>query len=238
MKTTAILLCAGTGSRMRGRVSDKILAELRDKPVFAYSLEAFEGTGEIDNYVVVYRDEPQRRRLEEIFASLSSTPVRWVCGGAERQESVFHALEETPENTDTVMIHDCARPLVTVSIIRSVLEAAQADKSAVLAHRVVDTIKEVRDLSQLRQARLSNLDRHKLWAMETPQAFAFKLIRGAYRKLREEGIQVTDDTAAVIHFDYPVTIVENPGPNPKITLPDDLAPMEFILTQRKNRSTA
>lgn len=237
MKTTAILLCAGSGNRMRGRVSDKILAEVQGRPVFAYSLEAFKATRKIHHYVVVYRDEPQREMLEEIFGGISKKPVSWVRGGEERQISVLNALEGTPEDTDTVLIHDCARPLVTVGALKSVLKAAEEDKSAVLAHRVVDTIKEVLDIHQIRQAKLTNLERSKLWAMETPQGFSFKLILGAYRKLLEENIQVTDDTAAVIHFDYPVTIVENFSPNPKITLPEDLALIEFLLEQRKAQTS-
>jgi 2-C-methyl-D-erythritol 4-phosphate cytidylyltransferase len=235
MNTVVILLCAGSGSRMRGKVSDKILTELQGRPIFEYSVLAFEEMKETSSYVVVYRDAGQRSHLQECFESITTKQVQWIRGGQERQESVFNALEAAPADTDFVMIHDCARPLVRPESLIEVHQAAVKDKSAVLAHRVIDTIKQMADNSSIQQARLQNLDRKNLWAMETPQAFSRKLILGCYRKLNEEGIQVTDDTAAVIHFDYPVTVVENHFPNPKITLPEDLALAELMLHQESQK---
>ena len=237
MNTVAILMCAGSGNRMRGKVSDKILAELRGRPIFEFSLLAFEKMEKITSYVVVDRDASQRSRLQESFDSITKKPVQWIRGGSRRQESVFNALEQVPADTDLVMIHDCARPLVRTELLNEVHTAAAKDKSAVLAHRVVDTIKQMVGNTNLRQANLHNLDRKNLWAMETPQAFSWKLILGAYRKLSEESIQITDDTAAVIQFNYPVTLVENHFPNPKITLPEDLALVELILQQQDQKGT-
>jgi 2-C-methyl-D-erythritol 4-phosphate cytidylyltransferase len=231
MKTVAILLCAGAGNRMKGKVSDKILAELKGRPVFDYSLKAFEDSGVITSYIVVYRDSTQLNTLQERFNPYTSKQVLWIEGGAERQESVYNALEASPDDTGLVMIHDCARPLVKPEMIHEVHQAALNDNSAVLAHRSIDTMKQVSAGSSLKLAKLENLDRRNLWAMETPQAFSFSLILNAYRKLKAQNIQVTDDTAAVIQLGHPVTLVENRFPNPKITLPEDLALVELMLQQ-------
>lgn len=237
INTVAILLCAGAGNRMQGKVDDKILAQLDNRAVFDHSLLAFEQADIISGYIVVYRDTGQRTQLEDRFGGLSTKPVLWIKGGNQRQDSVFNALEAAPENTDFVMIHDCARPLVTREALQELHEITTKDKAAVLAHRVVDTIKRIPSGSdQTRQATLENLDRKSLWAMETPQAFSWKLILGAYRKLKEDAIQVTDDTAAVIEYGYPVSIVENHQPNPKITLPEDLAVAELMLQQRSQQA--
>ena len=232
----AILLCAGAGNRMQGTVDDKILAQLNDRAVFDHSVLAFEQADIVSSYVVVYRDSTQRSLLEELYEALSTKPVHWVKGGKERQDSVLNALEAAPEDTGIVMIHDCARPLITAEALQELHEITLKDKAAVLAHRVIDTIKQVPSGSaQIRQAKLEDLDRKRLWAMETPQAFSWKLILGAYRKLKEEGIQVTDDTAAVSEYGAPVSIVENHQLNPKITLPEDLMVAEQMLQLRSQQ---
>ena len=71
MNTVAILLCAGAGNRMRGKVEDKILADLGDRKVFDYNVIVFEQLEALSSYVVVYRDQGQRIQLEERFSELS-----------------------------------------------------------------------------------------------------------------------------------------------------------------------
>jgi 2-C-methyl-D-erythritol 4-phosphate cytidylyltransferase len=236
MNTAAILLCGGTSSRMQKIASDKVLAEIQGRVIFEYSVIAFEKAKIISSYTIIYRDEPQRSVLEELLAPLTKKPIFWIKGGAERQGSVFNALQSIPETMDFVMIHDCARPLVQSESIKQVYDAMLKDKSAVLAHRVVDTIKQVPvGLKSHRQADLTDLDRSRLWSMETPQAFSFKLIRGAYNKLKLDKLNVTDDTAAISHFGYKVTLVENSYPNPKITRPEDLSIAELLLQQRAKK---
>lgn len=237
MNTVAILLCGGSGNRMRGEVVDKVLVNLAGRPVVDHSLLAFEQLKEISAYWVVYRDKPQKIQLETRLAILTSKPVSWTRGGNERQDSVFNALEAIPAGTQNLMIHDCARPLIEPEALRAVYRAMVEDKAAVLAHRVVDTIKQVSARTRTnRKVRLKDLDRQRLWAMETPQAFDFSLIHAAYRKLRQENLQVTDDTAAVSQYGQKVTLVENPFPNPKITRPEDLILAELMLQQRREKS--
>jgi 2-C-methyl-D-erythritol 4-phosphate cytidylyltransferase len=233
MKTAAILLCGGSSNRMRGTVADKILTEIGGRAVFEYSVIAFEKTEVISSYIVIYRDDAQRSRLEDLLEPLVKKPISWIKGGTERQDSVFNALHSIPEGTNFVMIHDCARPLIQPDSINEVYHAMLKDNSAVLAHRVVDTIKQVTVGTKGNcQTDLADLDRSRLWAMETPQAFSSKLILGAYNKLKEDKMSVTDDTAAIAHYGYKVTLIENNYPNPKITLPEDLSLAELLLQQR------
>lgn len=232
-----ILLAAGSGSRMRGSVDDKILAPLQGKPVFRYSLAAFAVSGAVSEYIVVYRDEQQRQALQAIVDEClpNSSQVGWAKGGAERQDSVLKGLLATAEAAEHVFIHDCARPLVTSTAIGEMLTAVKRSGAAVLAHRVADTIKRVDDATNPHQAvALADLDRSRLWAMETPQAFRKDLILLAYRAVAEAGERVTDDTAAVSSLGAKVELVENLEPNPKITTASDLALMEFLLAARRN----
>jgi 2-C-methyl-D-erythritol 4-phosphate cytidylyltransferase len=221
-RTAAILLAAGTGARMQGIVNDKVLAPLAGRPVFAHTAVAFMTSGVADFYVVVYRDQRQMTEL----AAYAPTPSALVRGGRERQDSVMNALASLPPDIAYVFIHDCARPLVRPEQLVALHKIVRREDAVVLAHRVTDTIKVHRD-----DARLTTLDRSRLWAMETPQVFSRDLIVRAYARVADRNLRITDDAQAVEQLGHPVALLENPFPNPKLTTPADLAYMEFLLSK-------
>lgn len=231
MPSTAILLAAGSGSRMQGKVTDKVLALIHGKPAIVYSLQAFAESCVIDQYIIVYRDEAQMAAIESIIqkSNLGNLKVMGVTGGAERQLSVIHALNVIDDSCDFVFIHDCARPCVTSDAIQRLDLAVREDQAACLAHLVADTIKRTSTSGETRQQELEDLDRSRLWAMETPQAFAFQSILEAYQKVIKEKLQVTDDTAAAATIGLKTTLVANNAPNPKLTTPSDLAYIQQLL---------
>jgi 2-C-methyl-D-erythritol 4-phosphate cytidylyltransferase len=221
-RIAAILLAAGSSKRMQGAVPDKLLAQLGGRPVFAHAVAAFQASGVADYFAIVYRDPAQ---LHELMC-YAPTPAIFVDGGKERQDSVAHALEALPPGIDYVFIHDCARPFVQPEQLVALLKIVRREDAVVLAHRVTDTIKVHRG-----EGRLRTLDRRSLWAMETPQVFAFDLIARAYARVHSRRQHITDDAAAVEKLGHPVALLENPHPNPKLTTPADLAYFEFLLSQ-------
>ena len=220
-RTAAILLAAGSGTRMAGTVTDKVLAPLAGRPVFAHTAAAFMASAVADYYVVLYRDQRQMTEL----AAYAPTPSVLVHGGRERQDSVMNALAALPGDIAYVFIHDCARPLVRPEQLVALHKIVRRENAVVLAHRVTDTIKEHRD-----DARLRTLDRTRLWAMETPQVFARELIVRAYARVATRRHHITDDAAAVEKLGHPIALLENLHPNPKLTTPSDLAYLEFLLS--------
>lgn len=219
-RTAAILLAAGSGSRMNGAVVDKVLAPLAGRPVFAYSVAAFMESAVADLYVVVYRDQRQMMQL----SAYAPTPSVLVQGGRERQDSVRRGLAALPANIQHVFIHDCARPLIRPEQLVALHKIVRRERAVVLAHPVTDTIKEHRD-----NARLRTLDRARLWAMETPQAFARDLIVRAYDRVQARHRRVTDDAQAVEELGHLIALLANPHPNPKLTTPADLGYLEYLL---------
>ena len=231
MSSIAILLAAGSGQRMQGQVEDKILAPINGQPALVYSLKAFDRSCVINSYLIVYRDEIQKKAIEAIIAAhgFGHLEIQFVLGGAERQLSVMKALNAIDENCDYVFIHDCARPCITTEAIKDVYSAVQEDQAASLAHPVVDTIKRTEAADELHKLNLEDLDRSRVWAMETPQAFAFKNILKAYRNVIKKKLTITDDTAALATIDLKTTLVPNKRPNPKLTTPSDLSYIEHLL---------
>ncbi|MGC9450922.1 MAG: 2-C-methyl-D-erythritol 2,4-cyclodiphosphate synthase [Oceanipulchritudo sp.] len=231
MKHVAILLAGGSGTRMEGLVEDKVLVEIGDASVFAHNLRAFTAAGTADGFVVVCRDNRQRKQLAGIVKSERiQAPVLFTVGGKERQDSVRNGLEMVPSETRWVTIHDCARPAVSVQSLRAVNKTLLELNCAVsLAHRVTDTVRSFEPPPLGKPARGKLLDRSKLWAMETPQAFPRELIDRAHASLRHP---VTDDLAAVEALGEPVALVESLAPNPKLTRPADLTLLETILARQ------
>lgn len=228
-----ILLAAGSGSRMQQAVKDKTLVQLNGTPVFLHALKTFVGSKLINHAIIVYRDTDQKELLSQsIDPDLAQElDLSYVKGGDSRQKSVVNALRSAPPETKLVFIHDGARPLVSLRSIEALYQAVTADAAAALAHPVSDTIKRLPNKTGLKQIKPEDLERDRLWAMETPQAFQISLLKDAYEEVERSGLPVTDDTAAIAAIDKSLTIVPNPDPNPKLTTPEDLHYLEYLLSR-------
>lgn len=225
----ALLLAAGSGARMQGTVEDKVLAPILGSPVFSYSLRAFAACDSVHCIGIVYRDAAQKQQLASIIEDSVQAELIWIEGGKERQDSVFNGLQALPSDASYTLIHDCARPLITTDWIKKLIAAARNDGAASLAHPVTDTIKRIPAANKLKCTTLEDLQRDRLWAMETPQAFRHPDILKAYQHVITEGLQITDDCAAAASIGIGTTLIHNPSPNPKITTANDLEYIEWLL---------
>ena len=144
-----------------------------------------------------------------------------VCpGGERRQDSVVAGLSHL-SHCDWVVIHDGARPLVTLDLIDRGLEAATETGAAVAAVPVTDTIKVAGDDGFVQ----GTPPRRNLWAVQTPQVFRFDIIAEAYRQTKYE---VTDDARLVEQLGYRVKLYMGSYDNIKVTTTNDLALAELV----------
>jgi 2-C-methyl-D-erythritol 4-phosphate cytidylyltransferase len=222
--TSAIIVAAGKSTRM-GAQMDKIWLPVANRPLVAHTWQRFASAPCIGEIILVIRDGLQDD-FSEIAAKFRFTkPYRMVVGGAQRQDSVWNGLEALSPGTDIVAIQDAARPCTSLALIEATIEAARKEGAAVAAQPVSDTIKSTDDGAYVSQ----HLDRSRLWAVQTPQTFRVEIIRRALQAVRERGLQVTDDTAACEVIGQRVKLVHVPGPNPKVTVPGDVAYVEMLL---------
>jgi 2-C-methyl-D-erythritol 4-phosphate cytidylyltransferase len=153
---------------------------------------------------------------------LEWSKVTEVClGGKRRQDSVAAGLDRV-DDCDWVVIHDGARPLVTVDLIEKGLAAARETGAAIAAVPVTDTVKIVDDA----EIALRTPERRHLRAVQTPQIFRFDIIKKACEQVSED---VTDDASLVERLGYKVKLYPGSYDNIKVTTPDDLALAEAIL---------
>ena len=218
-----VIVAAGRGSRM-GQ-GDKLFMEVAGLPLVGHTwrrFDRFAGTAEI---VIVTRGE-SRSLFENLAKRIAAAkPWRIVEGGAERQDSVWNGVNATDEAAAVVAIQDGARPCTPLGSLGQAIEAARDTGAAVLAKRVSDTLKRGDDQAQI----LGTVDRENLWAVQTPQVFRREVILAALAKVRNEGLAITDDTAACEALGQAVKLIECDRPNPKATTPDDLPFIESLL---------
>jgi 2-C-methyl-D-erythritol 4-phosphate cytidylyltransferase len=217
-RVAAIIVAAGESRRMGG--VDKAFTLLGGKPVLARAVDAFQKCGSVHQIVLVV-NEQNLERCRQLVAESGWSKVTDVCpGGKRRQDSVAEGLSHL-SHCDWVIIHDGARPLLTVDLIEHGLEAARETGAAVAAVPVTDTIKVAGDDRIVHQTP----PRRNLWAVQTPQVFRFDIIAEAYHQAK---VEVTDDASLVEQLGYKVKLYMGSYVNIKVTAPDDLALAEIL----------
>lgn len=222
----AVVIPAGGAGRRMGEVRKQYL-ELAGEPILLHAVRPFLRHPEV-RWVVVALP------AEDVSDPPPFLPegVMVVAGGAERGDSVRLALEAVPESADVVLIHDAARPLVTVEIIDRALRAAAAGLGAVAALPVADTLKRLAADGTTIEA---TVERAGLWRAQTPQAFPRTMIVAAYARAAAEGVRGTDDAALVERYGGRVVVVEGSARNLKVTEPEDLRLAELLLAREPAR---
>ena len=222
---TAIIVAAGDSRRMG---FDKLFATIAGRPVIAHTIHAFERAGCVDEIIMVARED-RLAEIKKIVRDETLKKVRSIIsGGKHRQDSVRAGLDHIEATARYVAIHDAARPLITAEQIERVFEQCRIHAAASLAEPINDTLKYADSEFFV----TSPVDRHQLYAMQTPQIFERRLIEDGYRAVYAENASVTDEVSAVERLGRKVVLVPNIDLNFKITYPRDLALAEFVIHER------
>lgn len=227
----AVIVAGGSGQRF-GNPGGKQLIDAAGKPLMSWSLLAFDRAPSAGHIVVVCpaeRTEEVRRVAVEPFGL--STPVSFAAAGETRQDSARSGLEAVPTACTYVAIHDGARPLITPELIEhavAVLRDADGADGVVCGQPAVDTLKLVDEDAVIQ----GTPPRSSYWTVQTPQIFTVEALRRAEEAARAEEFVGTDDASLVERAGGRVLCVESPRDNLKVTLPEDLPLVEFLLRQR------
>jgi 2-C-methyl-D-erythritol 4-phosphate cytidylyltransferase len=229
MSVLAIIPAAGVGLRMGGETPKQFLS-LEGVPIFIHTLRKFVAAEAVSEIILGVRPEDMERASMEVDRERFSKPVRVVAGGASRQETVARALAQAPAETKIVLVHDAVRPFIDLHLIQRVTEAAQKDGAAILGIPSVDTVKQVE-----RQTILGTIPRERIVLAQTPQAFAFEIIREAFQRAEADGFFGTDESSLVERLGYTVSVIMGSDRNIKITKPSDLPLARLFIAQEKEQ---
>ena len=240
----AIVVAAGRGTRL-GLDRPKALVPVAGRPLVAWSLETLIAAPDLRRIVVALPDgealpgdaSTWGLPVDGWRGPGGTTRVTGVAGGAERSHSVRAALAavgEGPED-EPVLVHDGARPLVTAGLIADCLAALTAGADAAIAAApITDTVKDAPPAAPGELPRVaSTLDRSRLWAVQTPQAFRRDVLARALARPDDELTAATDDASLVEQAGGDVRLVPAPRSNLKVTVPEDLRLAELLLGARR-----
>ncbi len=209
MKYSCVICAAGSGSRMNLGYNKVFYPISDDKTVLDLTISVFDRDEDCDEIIVV----TQKENFERVF---SSSKLKLTEGSSTRSLSVFEGLKLV--SNEIVMIHDGARPYVTLKNLNDIKDCLEEHDACLLAVPCVDTIKVVDGTTVVQTPK-----RATLWNAQTPQAFKTELIKGAYQKSFDLNIEVSDDASVVeLCTDTPVQIVKGDYQNIKITNPQDI----------------
>ncbi|MCX5680870.1 MAG: 2-C-methyl-D-erythritol 4-phosphate cytidylyltransferase [Candidatus Omnitrophica bacterium] len=224
MKIQAIIPAAGAGTRLKS-TSPKPLVSIKGKPLLVYALKAFEECPLIFNVIVVAPKE----NIEEFRGVIKDFEIKkvvcCVAGGKRRCDSVANGLKQLDKDTELVVIHDGARPFLTVKLLKKCILAAQKHKAVVAAVPIKPTVKRASKSLVIQET----LKRDELWEIQTPQVFAKEMIVKAYKRLGAH--TPTDDAQLVEEMGAKVKIVHGDYQNIKVTTKEDLELAEFLLSK-------
>lgn len=214
MKTAAILLAGGVGTRMKSEIPKQFLA-LNGKPLALYSFEVLACHPAIHEIVVVCDPKYQFLFDGAVFA----------LPGERRQDSVYNGLQEVSKECDLVCIHDAARPFINAEIVQNVIDEAFFHGAACAAVPMKSTVKQ----SYADQFVFQTLDRNCLWEIQTPQVIQKEILEEGFRQAKTQNLSVTDDVSLVELQNKKVKLVTAIYENIKVTTQDDLIVAEQLM---------
>lgn len=226
----AVIMAGGSGERF-GNPGGKQLFKLLGKPSLTWAIEAFDAVGDVGQIVVVCPDErADEYRQVAIEPYNFETPIAFASAGSIRQESAMNGVSAVDSKWEIIVVHDGARPLVTVDLIERSIGMLKGDldiDGVVVGHPSIDTLKVV-DQKNI----VGTPDRNMFWVAQTPQVFRSSLLRRAYTTAMYEGFVGTDDSSLVERMGGVVDMLNGPRDNFKITVPEDVAPAIAALVGR------
>ena len=226
MTASAVIVAAGKGERFGD--SGKVLANLLDRPVLAWTLDAFEKAASISEIVVVVGEHTRAPIVEMMYTGSWRKISEVVVGGDTRQASTANGVRAVEQHAEIIVVHDAARPLILSTQIEQCIQAAKDHGGAILAAPLTDTVKRVQD-----GIIAETIDRSTLWGAQTPQVFQAGLMRQMIEFSQTTTWPVTDEASLAEGLGNPIHIVAGDTINLKITHPSDLLIAEALLRARK-----
>ena len=217
-----LIAAAGSGQRM-GSETPKQYIKIHGKPLLRYSVETFLSMPECLSLRVIINPDDADLYHDAVMGLDLAPPV---IGGKERNISIINGLSDLSnlDDEDIVLIHDGARPLLSIDSTQSLLESLKTHKAATLSAPISSTLRRTSNECLA----LEQVSRDDLWSIQTPQGFRYEDILKAHNDADPQKTY-TDDTALVSAIGIPVKLVEGSETNIKITRPQDLDMAEKLL---------
>lgn len=229
---SVIILAGGTGSRLKSAVPKQFI-EINDCPIIVHTLNNFQINPLIDNIVIVCLEEWIDYTKEIIKKYQISKVSDIIAGGQTGHQSTkngIYSLKDVLQDSDYVIIHDAARPIVSQSVIYQLIETASQKGNACSAISCYETVL----LTQNRTSAKEQIDRNNIIRVQTPQCYQYGLIKSLYEKSDIDGRDdfVYANTMA-LHYGVEIFFSKGSNNNIKITTKEDIVLFKALLSYRE-----
>ena len=222
MKYFAIIVAGGQGTRMKSKVPKQFML-LDGTPILMHCIGKFHNASSKAVIIAVLPKKEFSRWYKLCEKHLFKIPHQVVEGGKTRFQSVKNGLASIQEE-GIVAVHDGARPLVSVDLIKHCYTKAVENGSA------VPYVPLNESLRKLKGTKNKIVDRSSIVVIQTPQCFDVKTLKKAYKaKYRET---FTDDASVFERIGKKIHLVNGEKENIKITTPEDLL-IATVLRKKK-----
>lgn len=235
-RIAAILPAAGLGTRM-GAETPKQFLELEGTPIVIHSVRRIASCPLVTDIIVATRGDVVESLEQRLRGESFMQTVRVIRGGDSRQDSVAAALQQVPNDTELVLVHDAVRPFVTREQVTRVIEEARRCHAAILGIPAMDTVKEVKRASLPEDVALitATIPRERVVLAQTPQVFATMLLKEAFARAEADQVSASDEAGLVERLGHDVHVVLGSERNIKITKPADMSLARFYLEQERQK---
>lgn len=228
MKVEVVIAGGGRGKRF-GDNQPKQFCLIAGRPILDWTLDRFEVCPLIDGIILVVPQGMQEEARGKLSLFRYKKLKAVVEGGEERIDSVFQGLTWVDRGTEIVLVHDGVRPLVSCSLIESVIQKTKVFGAVVPAVPVKETLKQGDEDNLV----LRTLPRDRVYLIQTPQGFKSELIKTAHQQAKSHRWRGSDDAILVEKMGSPVQIIPGEESNIKITTSFDFQIAEILLKQRE-----
>ncbi|MDN3681677.1 2-C-methyl-D-erythritol 4-phosphate cytidylyltransferase [Vibrio tapetis subsp. quintayensis] len=230
-KIAVIVPAAGVGSRMQASLPKQYLT-IHGITILEHTIACLLQHPRVDKIVIaIGKDDPYYTKL----SMANDARVIRVAGGSERADSVLSGLNYLDVHLSEyqwVMVHDAARPCLTIEDIDKLISSCLVhDVGGILASPVRDTMKRGNGEHQIGET----VERADLWHALTPQMFRRAALKQALSSALEQGVTITDEASAMEWAGLSPLLVSGRADNIKVTQPEDLALAEFYLQKSFNK---
>ena len=218
---SAIILVAGDSTRY-GKNRNKNFEIIYEKPVFMYSVEMFDNNDYIDDILIAAKESEFETIRNYLKMYDTKKQIKLIAGGASRKESVCNCINQCESNL--VIIHDGARPLIKREYIDNCIESMDDFKGVTVGAKSKDTVK-VTDMNNIVK---ETTKRENTWLIQTPQCFDRKILQEMHSKYAND--EVTDDCSLLEKDFYEIKIIPSDYTNVKITTSEDMDIVKRLIT--------
>lgn len=231
----AVIFAGGIGQRMNSTGRPKQFLEMHQKPIIIYTLEIFENHPDIDAIVIACVEEWIPYLQELLYKFRINKVKKIVPGGSTGQMSIFNGLtaakEVSGDEKSIVLIHDGVRPLINEQVITDNIMSVKKLGSAVTSAKVTETIMVVNEDNGIDYI----ADRAHSRVAKAPQSFWLDDILAIHYKAQKDNVLDSIDSCTLMRmYDYPLSWIDGPYDNIKITTPEDFYTMRALLDAKEN----